>query len=207
MSKHQLASSLSKITLTIEEKIKLLAANKKTRQSCRQLADQFCIEKTATAKTIKNQASISQEYERFKGNLERNRKGQFHKINEILYAWFKKCCQANIYPDGQMLKEKSFEIKRHLNNDEFLTFTTSNGWLERWKMSYSIREKRVNGEAGEVSRETVNASMERLWELTKDYDPVDIWNMGETGCFFKALPEKGLAEKKSQIRGGKISKT
>ena len=49
--------------------------------------------------------------------------------------------------------------------------------------------------------------MERLWELTKDYDPVDIWNMGETGCFFKALPEKGLAEKKSQIRGGKKSKT
>ena len=31
--------------------------------------------------------------------------------------------------------------------------------------------------------------------------------MDETGCFFKALPEKGLAEKKSQARGGKKSKT
>ena len=31
--------------------------------------------------------------------------------------------------------------------------------------------------------------------------------MDETDCFFKALPEKGLAEKKSQARGGKISKT
>ena len=31
--------------------------------------------------------------------------------------------------------------------------------------------------------------------------------MDETGCFFKALPEKGLAEKKSQARGGKNSKT
>ena len=48
--------------------------------------------------------------------------------------------------------------------------------------------------------------MERLWELTKDCDPVDIWNMDETGCFFKALPEKGLAEKKAQARGGKKSK-
>ena len=45
--------------------------------------------------------------------------------------------------------------------------------------------------------------MERLLELTKDYDPVDIWNMDEMGCFFKALSEKGLAEKKSQARGGK----
>ena len=48
--------------------------------------------------------------------------------------------------------------------------------------------------------------MERLWELTKDYDPVDIWNMEETGYFFKALPEKVLAENKSQALGGKKSK-
>ena len=41
----------------------------------------------------------------------------------------------------------------------------------------------------------------------KDYDPVDIWDMDETGCFFKALPEKGLAEKNSQAKGGKKSKT
>ena len=189
MSKHQLAGSLSKKTLTIDEKIKLLDANKKTRQSCRQLAHQFRIGKTAAAKIIKNEVSTPQEYESFKGNLKRNRKEQFHKINETLYEWFKKCCEANIYPDGQMLKEEALEIKKHLNNDEFLTFTASYGWLGKWKISYGIREKRANGEAGEVSGETVNAWMERLWELTKDYDPVDIWNMDKTGCFFKAVPE------------------
>ena len=161
MSKHQLAGSLSKKTLTVEEKIKLLDANKKTRQSCRQLAHQFRIGKIAAAKINKNEVSIPQEYERFKGNLKRNRKEQFHKINEILYEWFKKCCEANIYPDGQMLKEEALEIKKHLNNDEFLNFTASNGWLEKWKISYGIREKRVNGEAGEVSGETVNAWMLR----------------------------------------------
>ena len=37
MSNHQLAGSLSKKTLTIEEKIKLLDANKKPRQSWKQL--------------------------------------------------------------------------------------------------------------------------------------------------------------------------
>ena len=79
--------------------------------------------------------------------------------------------------------------------------------MEKWKTSYGIREKRVNGEAGELLGETVNALMERLWELIKDYDPVDIWNMDETSCFFKVLPEKSLAEKKSQARGGKKSKT
>ena len=70
MSKHQLSG---KRTLTIEEKIKFLDANKKTRQSCRQLADQFRIMKTAAAKIIKNEASICHEYEHFKGNLKRKR--------------------------------------------------------------------------------------------------------------------------------------
>ena len=129
MSKHQLAGSLSKKTLTVEEKIKLLDANKKTRQSCRQLAHQFRIGKTSVAKIIKNEASIRQEFERFKGNLKRNRKGQFHEINEILYKWFKTSCEENIYPDGQILKEEALEIRKHLNNDEFLTFTASNCWL------------------------------------------------------------------------------
>ena len=48
--------------------------------------------------------------------------------------------------------------------------------------------------------------MERLWELTKNYEPVDIWNMDKMGCFCKAFPEKALAEKKSQARGRKKSK-
>ena len=54
---------------------------------------------------------------------------------------------------------------------------------------------------------TVSAWMERLGELTKGYKLADIWNMDQTGCSFKALPGKGLAEKKSQTRGGKKSKT
>ena len=43
--------------------------------------------------------------------------------------------------------------------------------------------------------------------ITKDYDLVDIWKMNKTGCFFKVLPEKGLAEKMSQARGSKKFKT
>ena len=82
-----------------------------------------------------------------------------------------------------------------MSNDKFLTFEASNGWLEKWKISYGFREKRVNGEAGDISGKTVNAWMERLWELTKDYDPVNISKMDKTGCFFKALPEKHFQRK------------
>ena len=156
MSKHQLAGSLTKKTLTLEGKIKLLDANKERKQSCRQLAEMFNIGKTAAANIIKNEASIRKEYEKFKDNFKRK---------------------------------------------------TRAGWLEKWEISYGVRERKVNGEAGEMAEYTVNAWMERLMELTRGYELTDIWNMDETGCFFKALPEKGLAEKKSQARGGKKLKT
>ena len=93
-----------------------------------------------------------------------------------------------------------------LDKVEFKNFTVSNGWLEKWKISYDVQERRVNGEAGEVAEYTVSAWMERLVELTRSYELADIWNMDETGYFFKVLPEKGLAEKKSQARGGQKSK-
>ena len=117
--------------LTLEGKIKLLDANKERKQSCRQLAEMFNIGKTAAANIIKNEAPIRKEYEEFKGDLKRKRKGQFNGINEILYEWFKKCCAANIYPDGPMLKEKAMEIKKCLDKVEFKNFTASNGWLEK----------------------------------------------------------------------------
>ena len=52
--------------------------------------------------------------------------------------------------------------------------------------------KKSNGEAEKVAEYTVSAWMQRLMELTRGYELADIWNMDETGCFFKALPEEVL---------------
>ena len=196
MSKHQLAGSLTKKTLTLEGKIKLLDANKERKQSCRQLAEMFNIGKTAAANIIKNEASIRKEYEEFKGDLKRKRKGQFNDINEILYEWFKKCCAANIYPDGPMLKEEAMEIKKCLDKVEFKNFTASNGWLEKWKISYGVRERKVNSQASEMTEYTVSAWMERLVELTRSYELANIWNMDETGCFLRHCQRKVLLKRK-----------
>ena len=48
--------------------------------------------------------------------------------------------------------------------------------------------------------------MERINELIESYSLENIWNMDESGCFFKALPDKGLVEKGKQAKDGKKSK-
>ena len=45
---------------------------------------------------------------------------------------------------------------------------------------------------------------ERLPEIMEGYDEKYIFNMDdETGCFWKALPEKGSAEKGKACKGGR----
>ena len=78
--------------MTLEGKIKLLDANKESKQSCRQLAELFNIGKTAAA-NIKNEAFIRKEYEEFKGNLKRKRKGQYNDINEYCTSGLKNVVQ------------------------------------------------------------------------------------------------------------------
>ena len=138
--------------------------------------------------------------------MKRKRKGQFNDIKEILYEWFKKCCAANIYPDGPMLKEEAMETKKCLDKVKFENFTASIGWLEKWKISYGVRERKVNGEAVEVAEYTVSDWMEKLVELARGYVLGDIWNMDKTGCFLRHCQRKVLLKRKVKPEEGKSKK-
>ena len=106
---------------------------------------------------------------------------------------------------GPMLQEKAMEIAQGLDisQDEF---KASNGWLDHFKSRNGIKAKFISGEAGDVHEETVDSWKERLPELLQGYAPENIWNMDETGYFFRALPNKSLSEASGNCTGGKRSK-
>ena len=145
ISKHKLGFSLRRKDLKLEWKIKLLGSYEKRKQSCLQLAEQFNIGKTVAVKIIKNEASFCKEYKLFKGKIKIKRMGQFHDIHEILHAWFQKCCTVNTYSDGVTLKEEAMEHKKFLDPEEFRNLTASSGLLQKWTLSYGVRERKVNG--------------------------------------------------------------
>ena len=64
----------------------------------------------------------------------------------------------------------------------------------------------IAGEEGDVSPQTIDHSNEIVKERTKSYSPRDAWNEDETGCFWKAIPEKSLFQKGKRCRGGKNAK-
>ena len=109
----------------------------------------------------------------FQGNRKNLRHGQWHVINKILIAWYKKSANANVFPEGPM-------------------FAASNGQLEKFKQTYGTHETRITGKADNTPKMTIKSWIEHLPELSSGYELKNIWSMDKLSLFFKALLEKGL---------------
>ena len=48
-------------------------------------------------------------------------------------------------------------------------------------------------------------SKEKLPQIFEGYNADDIWNIDETGCFWRALPGKELGQMKKESKSGKKS--
>ena len=97
-------------------------------------------------------------------------------------------------------KEEAMNIKDLSNNPDLNNFKASKGWSHKLKLNYGIREKQISSESFDVSEGTVGSWMEQLRELCKGYQLKDILNMDESGCFFKTLPSKGLAQRGKKVK-------
>lgn len=73
-------------------------------------------------------------------------------------------------------------------------FKGSQGWLEKWKKRFAIKQFNICGESGDVQGATLDSWKERLPELIGAYSKDNILNMDETGLFFRALPDRGFAQ-------------
>ena len=93
------------------------------------------------------------------------------------------------------MEEKTKAIKERLQDSSLDSFSASDEWLDGWKTAYTIKEWQIVDEAGVVPEETITSWMERRQELTARYSSENIWNMDESGCFLKTLPDKGSVEK------------
>ena len=67
--------------------------------------------------------------------------------------------------------------------------------------------KKVSGEAGSVSEGDIRPWLDdALPHLLRQYKPEDVYNVDETGLFYKMTPDKSLTFKGDKCTGGKKAK-
>ena len=158
----------------------------------------------ANTAILRKKEAILGEYEAdAPASRKRHRQSALEDADEAMYKWFSLARQRSVPVSGPMIREKACMIAEKMGHHKF---KASNGWLEKFKVLHNLKQFAVSGEAADVSEEMVESWKERMKVFMEGYKADDIWNEDETGCFYRALPDKTLSERKRECRGEKKAK-
>jgi hypothetical protein len=102
--------------------------------------------------------------------------------DSALLEWFLRYQHRTTITDA-LLMEKARQFHRELAPTIEIDF--SPGWLAKWKSRNNISLTQRYGEEASVDMEAIASALPHLRELLKEYDPSNIFNMDETGLFYR----------------------
>ena len=118
--------------------------------------------------------------------------------NSIL-TWLKNARSMNAPVSGPLLCEKALQLAQE---SQIYDFKASDDWLTKFKKRHNIIFKNVTGESGAViQQDYANWLQDVLPALLKDFAPDDVFNVDETGLFFRLLPDKTMTFKGDACHG------
>ncbi|CAB5386061.1 unnamed protein product [Rhizophagus irregularis] len=80
----------------------------------------------------------------------------------------------------------------------------SSGWLQKFKDRNGIRQRKLEGEASSADEAAIAIALPLLRERCSNYPLERIYNMDETGLFYRLEPDRTLATKR--LAGRKVNK-
>ena len=113
----------------------------------------------------------------------RLRKGLYPEIDNNLYRYFSLVRAQNGEVSTLDLKNKALEIAKELNINEF---SASNGYIDGFKKRFNIHFKKLHGEAADVPENILIDWFQQLSSLISKYSPQNIYNLDETGLYYRA---------------------
>ncbi|KAI4470778.1 hypothetical protein MML48_1g16756 [Holotrichia oblita] len=103
---------------------------------------------------------------------------------------------------GPVVKEKALEAATLLNIKQF---KASNGWLEKCLKRHNIPFRNICDKSAKVDGDLVANWKNRLPHILANYGSRNIYNLDETGLFFRVLPT-AFSLKRDKCNGGKAAK-
>ena len=119
--------------------------------------------------------------------------GEYEKLDQALYVWFKQEREKNTPITGPIIAEKAKVLFPLLYPETSKPFKASQGFLWRFCKRHGVREISIQGE--KLSADMVGATVfqEEFKSLVGEYSLDQIFNCDETGLYYRLLPRKTLA--------------
>ena len=112
------------------------------------------------------------------------------QLEDALFLWFSDMSSHHAAINDEMLIMKAKTLGEQLNITELFY---SRGWLQRFKNRRGIKRKLYKGEAESADMSLIHTGRDKLQQIIKVYNPEDVFNLDESGLFFRLGPTYTLA--------------
>lgn len=192
-------------SLNLGEKVQVIKLVESGAKKKSDVAKEFGIPASTLSTILKNKGKTLEAWNSNEISVTRKRlrEPHFEDIEDCTIKWFKQARDNNIPISGPTLLTKAEEFSKILKVEDF---KASSGWLHRFKERHELSFKKICGESASVSDSDVVHWQSKLPEIISDFEPKNVFNVDETGLFFKCMPDKTLTFKGETCSGGKRSK-
>ncbi|XP_065196555.1 tigger transposable element-derived protein 4-like [Sycon ciliatum] len=208
----------NRVCLTVEKKVEILNyAEKNPRATQGDIGRHFGIGQSSVSTILKNKSSIMDVASSSLKGVRKNRSSNCVLLEKGLESFHEACLSKKLTTiTYDMLIVKGHQIADELvakdlveRKDLPLTDIAWRSFVQRFLAKRKIKSRKTHGEAADADVAAAAAFMEDTWPevfASVDGDPTRVWNMDETGLFWRALPQRTLACVNERLSGSKTQK-
>jgi L-arabinose isomerase len=152
--------------------------NNKTTQA--ETAARFGIDQGCISRWLKKKTSIHITSKLGNGSVKRLRTSKHPDLEQALFHWILEAHAHKLIITADVLRTKA----AHFGGLLGITSKYSTSWINKFKRRYNIFNFQMHGEAGAVDPVDAESARKKMVELTKGFEPCDIYNADETGLLW-----------------------
>jgi len=139
--------------------------------------------------------------------ITKNRQSPIHDMEKLLVIWMEDLIQKRIPLSLAIIQTKSCSLFNMLKlkdgkNDQ--TFTASHGRFQRFRKTANFQNVKIGGEAASADFKAAEEFVVKFDEFLKEnnYTKEQIFNVDETGLYWKKMPERTYIHKEEKSMPG-----
>ena len=200
-------------SLTIDEKLKMIEMKESgAYRTWADIKEAFpkSVSESAIQDAWRQRETLRKRSREEPGTTRRLRRSTFSDVDLELRRWYNICTglgAKSVPLTMAVLRQRAEEIAANLG---VTGFSASAGFVRRWAKRHNLVNISLWGTGGSAAAD-VEASRQRMEEIRvqlEAFDPEQIYNMDETGLYFRCLPNRAYvsAGSRRRARGSKAMK-